>query len=48
MFEEAWGRGTGQGVILVIDGNEVLIGERVDEPSAHASYTSSPRLVFIV
>lgn len=48
MPEEAWGKGTGLGMILVIDGSEVLIGERLDGPSAHASYTSSPLLVFIV
>ena len=35
------------GLVLVIDGEEVLIGERLGAIQAQASWTSSPLLVFI-
>jgi len=41
------GQAKGLGVVLVIDGEEVLIGERLGATQARASWTSSPLLVFI-
>jgi len=35
------------GLILVVDGEEVLIGEWLTTPQARASWTRSPLLVFI-
>lgn len=48
MPEEARDRPTGQGLILVVDGGEVLIGEQLTTDQARASWTRSPILVFIV
>jgi len=45
--EEALSQAGGLGLILVIDGEEVLIGEWLTETQARASWTSSPLLVFI-
>ncbi len=45
--EEILGQARGLGVILVIDGEEVLIGEWLTATQARASWTSSPLLVFI-
>jgi len=45
--EETLGRARGLGLILVIDGEEVLIGEWLTATQARASWTSSPLLVFI-
>lgn len=47
MSEEALGQAGGLGLILVIDGEEVLIGEWLAGVQARASWTSSPLLVFI-
>ncbi|MCG2768820.1 MAG: hypothetical protein L6435_10650 [Anaerolineae bacterium] len=41
------GRARGLGLVLVIDGEEVLIGEWLTANQARASWTSSPLLVFI-
>jgi Cd2+/Zn2+-exporting ATPase len=45
--EETLGQARGLGLILVIDGKEVLIGEWLTANQARASWTSSPLLVFI-
>ncbi len=45
--EETLGQASGLGLILVIDGQEVLIGERLDGAQARASWTGSSLLVFI-
>ena len=45
--EETLGRASGLGIILVIDGAEVLIGERLSGSNARASWTGSSLLVFI-
>jgi sugar-specific transcriptional regulator TrmB len=45
--EETLGRARGLGLILVADGEEVLIGEWLTATQARASWTSSPLLVFI-
>ena len=45
--EEALSQAGGLGLILVIDGEEVLIGEWLTANQARASWTSSPLLVFI-
>jgi sugar-specific transcriptional regulator TrmB len=45
--EETLGQARGLGLILVIDGEEVLIGEWLTANQARASWTSSPLLVFI-
>jgi len=47
MSEEALSQAGGLGLILVIDGEELLIGEWLTETQARASWTSSPLLVFI-
>jgi len=47
MSEEALSQAGGLGLILVIDGEEVLIGEWLTANRARASWTSSPLLVFI-
>jgi sugar-specific transcriptional regulator TrmB len=47
VFEDARERVEGLMLILVIDGEEVLIGERLTATQARASWTSSPLLVFI-
>ncbi|HID63746.1 MAG TPA: TrmB family transcriptional regulator [Anaerolineae bacterium] len=47
MSEEALSQVEGLGLILVIDGEEVLIGEWLTATQARASWTSSPLLVFI-
>jgi Cd2+/Zn2+-exporting ATPase len=47
MSEEALTQVGGLGLILVIDGEEVLIGEWLTATQARASWTSSPLLVFI-
>jgi sugar-specific transcriptional regulator TrmB len=47
MSEEALTQVGGLGVILVVDGEEVLVGEWLTETQARASWTSSPLLVFI-
>jgi HTH-type transcriptional regulator, sugar sensing transcriptional regulator len=47
MSEEALSQAGGLGLILVIDGEEVLVGEWVTATQAQASWTSSPLLVFI-
>jgi HTH-type transcriptional regulator, sugar sensing transcriptional regulator len=47
MPEEAEDRAGGLGLILVIDGEEVLIGEWLTTSQARASWTRSPLLVFI-
>lgn len=45
--EETLGRARGLGLILVIDGQEVLVGEWLTATQARASWTSSPLLVFV-
>jgi sugar-specific transcriptional regulator TrmB len=45
--EETLGQASGLGIILVIDGAEVLIGERLSGTDARASWTGSSLLVFI-
>ncbi len=45
--EETLGQASGLGFILVIDGAEVLIGERLSASNARASWTGSSLLVFI-
>ena len=45
--EETLGQARGLGLILVVDGEEVLIGEWLTATQARASWTSSPLLVFI-
>jgi sugar-specific transcriptional regulator TrmB len=45
--EETLGQAGGLGLILVIDGEEVLIVELLTATQARASWTSSPLLVFI-
>ncbi len=45
--EETLGQARGLGLILVIDGEEMLIGEWLTANQARASWTSSPLLVFI-
>jgi sugar-specific transcriptional regulator TrmB len=47
MSEGTLGQARGLGLILVIDGEEVLIGEWLTATQARASWTSSPFLVFI-
>jgi len=47
LSEEALTQVGGLGLILVIDGEEVLIGEWLTATQARASWTSSPLLVFI-
>lgn len=47
MSEEALSQAGGLGLILVIDGEEVLIGEWLTETRARASWTSTPLLVFV-
>jgi sugar-specific transcriptional regulator TrmB len=47
MSEEALSQVGGLGLILVVDGEEVLIGEWLTETQARASWTSSALLVFI-
>ena len=47
LSEETLTQVGGLGLILVIDGQEVLIGEWLTETQARASWTSSPLLVFI-
>jgi len=47
MSEEALSQVGGLGLILVIDGEEVLVGEWLTATQARASWTSSPLLVFI-
>jgi sugar-specific transcriptional regulator TrmB len=47
MSQEALSQAGGLGLILVIDGEEVLIGEWLTATQARASWTSSPLLVFI-
>jgi sugar-specific transcriptional regulator TrmB len=47
MSKEALSQAGGLGLILVIDGEEVLIGEWLTATQARASWTSSPLLVFI-
>ena len=45
--EETLGQARGLGLILVIDGEEILIGEWLTATQARASWTNSPLLVFI-
>jgi sugar-specific transcriptional regulator TrmB len=45
--EETLGQVQGLGLILSIDGKEVLIGEWLAESQARASWTSSPLMVFM-
>lgn len=45
--EETLGQARGLGLILVIDGEEVLVGEWLTATQARASWTSTPLLVFI-
>jgi sugar-specific transcriptional regulator TrmB len=47
VFEDARDRVEGLMLILVIDGEEVLVGEQLTATQAQASWTSSPLLVFI-
>jgi sugar-specific transcriptional regulator TrmB len=47
LSEEALAQVGGLGLILVVDGQEVLIGEWLTATQARASWTSSPLLVFI-
>jgi HTH-type transcriptional regulator, sugar sensing transcriptional regulator len=47
MPEETRGQAAQLGLILVVDGEEVLIGEWLTTPQARASWTRSPLLVFI-
>jgi len=45
--EKMLSQARGLGLVLVIDGRQVLIGERLSATQARASWTSSPLLVFI-
>ena len=45
--EETLGQARGLGLILVIDGEEVLIGERLTATQARASWATTPLIVFI-
>jgi len=45
--EETLSQAGGLGLILVIDGEEVLVGEWLTATQARASWTSSPLLVFV-
>jgi Cd2+/Zn2+-exporting ATPase len=45
--EETLGQARGLGLILVLDGQEVLVGEWLTATQARASWTGSPLLVFI-
>lgn len=45
--KKALSQAGGLGLILVVDGEEVLIGEWLTETRARASWTSSPLLVFV-
>ena len=45
--EEAQERVEGLWLVLVIDGEEVLIGELLNENQARASWTGSPLFVFV-
>jgi len=45
--EETLGQARGLGLIVVIDGEELLIGEWLSAAQARASWTSSPLLVFV-
>ncbi|MBN1483533.1 MAG: TrmB family transcriptional regulator [Chloroflexia bacterium] len=45
--EQTLGQARGLGLILVIDGRQVLVGEWLTAEQARASWTSSPLLVFI-
>ncbi len=45
--EETLGQARGLGLLLVVDGEEVLIGEWLAAHQARASWTSSPLLVFL-
>lgn len=45
--EETLGQARGLGLILIIDGEEVLVGEWLSATQARASWTSSPLLVFV-
>ena len=45
--QETLGQARGLGLVLVIDGEEVLIGEWLTANQARASWTNSPLLVFI-
>ncbi|MCJ7668073.1 MAG: hypothetical protein MUP04_07320, partial [Anaerolineae bacterium] len=45
--EKALSQAGGLGLILVVDGEEVLIGEWLTATKARASWTSSPLLVFV-
>jgi Cd2+/Zn2+-exporting ATPase len=45
--QETLGQARGLGLILVVDGEEVLIGEWLSRSQARASWTSSPLLVFV-
>jgi hypothetical protein len=45
--EETLEQARGLGLILVIDGEEVLVGEWLTATQAQASWTSTPLLVFI-
>jgi sugar-specific transcriptional regulator TrmB len=45
--EETLSQARGLGLILVVDGKEVLVGEWLADDQARASWTSSPLLVFI-
>jgi sugar-specific transcriptional regulator TrmB len=47
LSEEALTQVGGLGLILVVDGQEVLVAEWLTETQARASWTSSPLLVFI-
>ncbi|HEY74644.1 MAG TPA: TrmB family transcriptional regulator [Thermoflexia bacterium] len=47
LSEEALGQAGGLGLILVVDGAEVLIGEWISPTQARASWTRSPLFVFI-
>ncbi|MGD8997964.1 MAG: helix-turn-helix domain-containing protein [Anaerolineae bacterium] len=47
MPEEYLKRAEGLGLILVVDGGEVLIGERLTAPQARSSWTRSPLFVLI-
>ncbi len=47
LSEEAFSQTEGLGLILVVDGEEVLIGEWLTATRARASWTSSPLLVFV-
>jgi len=45
--EETLGQARGLGLVLVVDGEEVLVGEWLTATRARASWTRSPLLVFI-